>query len=151
MSYNGYLVKISVPGSGANAALVPFSAIRYNSFSATYQPIDVDSYEDGNGELHRETLDRRKLQVEWKTPEMNNAQMQSFFKLLRDRMVTDTAKKEQKIRVEAYVPFLDKYITDDCYLTSQLVFPIKKADSSDITYAETRIALIGYSTATATI
>lgn len=149
-NYAGWLVKI---GASPTSQLVtlPFWGIRFNSYSATYQPIDVTAYEDGNGELHRNTLSRRKLKVEWRTPEMSDEQMQTLLKLFRDRMTAGENAKQQKVYVEAWCPYLNKYVKDYCYLSSDLVFSIKSANASGIVYGETRIALIGYTTSTATM
>lgn len=145
MAYGGYLIKV---GSGNDAVVIPFDYIRADSYNATYQPIDVDSGEStSDGELYRTVLTRRKLKVEFNVPACDDVFMQKFLKLIRDRWVDEVACS---IMVTAYIPSLGKYVTDKCYLTSDLNFNMRYADSGKIEYGETRIAFIGYATNSAT-
>ena len=154
---NGWLVAISKEGTftsdDTTMMIIPDEYIRYDTFKATYQPIDVNSGESmASGRLYRKVLKRRKLKVEWNIPACTDTQMQKFFTLLRDRWV---GERGQKLYIKAYIPSLGKYVSDMAYLTSDLNFAIiKKTENNspikELMYGETRVAFIGYATKTAT-
>lgn len=157
-TYDGYLVAISRDGVWYDdddnfiGIVIPEQFIRYNTFKATYQPIDINSGESlASGRLYRKVLKRRKLKVEWNVPSCTNTELQTFLDYFRNNWYNE---KYCSIYVRAYIPSLGVYKSDRCYLTSDLNFAIISktpyGDSiKEILYDETRIALIGYTTASA--
>lgn len=139
MAYSGYLVKIG-------SYTVPFAYIQYNTYSAVWSVNDMDSYRDANGELHRTALSRRTLKVEWEVPPMDNVKMAVLMSAIRGQF---TNNKEKKCTVTAYIPELNDYKTETCYLTSDVNFSIRFANADKIEYNPTRLAFIGYVTSSA--
>ena len=58
MAYSGYLIKVGT-------FTIPLSIIRAETYSAYESTTDLDSYVDGNGELHRNALDHKAYKVEF--------------------------------------------------------------------------------------
>ncbi len=141
MAYSGYLVKLG------SDYVVPSKYIAYNSYKVEWSVNDLDSYRDANGELHRNALQRRTLKIEWEIPAMYDSDIKTFMSAIRTRF---TNNNEKKLNITAYIPELDAYKTEACYLTSDVNFSIRYADEDKILYDPTRIAFIGYTTSSAT-
>ena len=132
--YEGYLLKV-----GINT--IPFDYLRADTYKVTYNGQDIDSYRDADGSLHRNAINHFVPKVEFNTPYLDNAQMQTLLRLIRSQYL-DTVEK--KVSVKCYVPELDDYLTQDMYVPD-IEFQIFKADAEgNIIYNETRIAFIGY-------
>lgn len=166
-NFAGYLVAVSkdndfttlstdLSDETATGYIIPDKYIRYDTFDATYQPIDINSGESlTSGRLYRKVLKRRKLKVTWNVPGCDDNALQDFLDYLRLNWKNE---KYCQTYVRAWIPSLNAYKTDMCYLTSDLNFHIvNKTPYTDavgavhkIMYGETRISLIGQTTASAT-
>lgn len=131
--YEGYLLKVGIN-------VIPFEYMRADTYKATYNGQDIDSYRDADGLLHRNALPHFVPKVEFNTPHITNVQAQALLGLIRSQYL-DTVEK--KVSVKCYIPELDDYLTQDMYIPD-IEFQIFKADGNDIIYNETRIAFIGY-------
>ena len=140
MAYSGYLVKVGT-------YTIPFKFIKAETFQAVYSVNDLDSYRDANGELHRTALPRRTLKVEWETPDMSGAEIQELLTNIRSMYIN---ANEKSAYVTAYMPEKDAYVTDKCYLSSDVNFTIRYADATKLRFEPIRFAFIGYTTANAT-
>lgn len=145
MAYSGYLIKL---GTGNSAYTIPFRFIKAESYSCVWSVVDFDSYRDANGELHRDAVsDRRVMKVEFETPDISDADLQTLLTAIKGQYSTAVSKS---LTVTAYMPEEGAYKTDTCYLTSDVNFSIRYADSNGIRYNPVRFAFIGYGTSTAT-
>lgn len=140
MAYSGYLVKVG-------SYTIPFKYIKADTYQAVYSVNDVDSYRDASGELHRTALPRRTLKVEWETPDMSNTEIETLLSNIRSMYINAT---EKSVYLTAYMPEKNAYVQEKCYLTSDVNFSIRYADSNGIRYNPVRFAFIGYTTANAT-
>lgn len=134
MAYSGYLIKVGT-------FTIPLSIIRAETYSAYESTTDLDSYVDGNGELHRNALDHKAYKVEFETVPMLTDK--EFGSLMASIRVQYTVSKEKKSLVTLYVPELDDYVSQYMYepdITPTLYF----ADANKVQYEQIRLAFISY-------
>lgn len=135
MAYAGYLFKIGT-------FTVPFNMIFTESYKATKNDQDVDSYRDANGILHRNALSNWAYKCEWEIPPMKtHTEIESFFDSIYGQFTNSVEKKGVG---SFYVPELRGYYTGDVYLNSSVEFPMYRATSQFIQYGKIRVAFIGY-------
>ncbi len=117
--------------------------IDYGKYNATMNVQDLDSYRDANGILHRNALEHIPLKVEFETREnLTNEDMEAFYGSIRSNFTDAT---QRIVSVTAYVPELNDYVTQDCYMPDPQ-FKIKRIDynTNTIYYESIRFAFIGY-------
>ena len=134
MAYKGYLIKVG-------NYKIPLSMIKAESYKVTNYSQDLDSYNSIDGALHRTALELQAPKVEFETKNMPA--------LLNGIQANYTVPLEKRASVEVYVPEIDKYITNDMYMTD-FTPTIYFADSTIIKYLSTRIAFISYGVKTLT-
>ena len=134
MGYGGYLIKVG-------NYTVPFDCILASTFQSPLLGQDKDSYNDDNGKLHRTALKNTIIKTEFEIPPMKTDEdYAEFFGKLEQQYID---KVEKSCNVTAWIPELNKYVTQKCYvpdITPTLYF----ADDNVIKYNSTRIAFIGY-------
>lgn len=134
MAYKGYLIKVG-------NYIIPLSMIKAESYKVTNYSQDLDSYQDVDGELHRNALELQAPKVEFETRNMlTNTELTA---LLSSIQANYTVPLEKKASVEVYVPEIDKYITNDMYM-ADFSPTMYFADSTKIKYLSTRMAFISY-------
>lgn len=133
MAYSGFLIK-------AGNYAIPIKFIQLKSYSVTRNVMDLDSYRDANGVLHRTALEHVPIKIEFNTPYLTSEQMQELLKKIADNYISS---EERKVMISAYVPELDSYITQDMYMPD-LEFTIYNIKGGTIIYEPLRIAFIGY-------
>ena len=137
MAFNGTLLTVG------SYAITGEKYINYDKYSATLNIQDMDSYRDANGVLHRNALEHVPLKVELETRDnLTNTDMGEFFGSIRSNF---TDASQRKVSVTAYIPELDDYVTQDCYMPDPQ-FKIKRIDpdTNTIYYGSVRFAFIGY-------
>lgn len=134
VAYKGYLLKVG-------NYKIPHKYISASSYKAYLNSQDLDSYRDGNGVLHRNALSHQPNKIEFNTRNMlSDKEFSAFMGNIQENY---TNNLERKASVTAYIPEVDKYITQDMYI-SDIQPEIYSADSKSIKYKEIRIAFIGY-------
>lgn len=134
MAYKGYLIKVG-------NYTIPLSMIKAESYKVTNYSQDLDSYQDVDGELHRNALELQAPKVEFETRNMlTNTELTA---LLSSIQANYTIPLEKKASVEVYVPEIDKYITNNMYM-ADFSPTMYYADSTMIKYLSTRMAFISY-------
>ena len=102
---------------------------------------DLDSTRYTDGMLHRTALKNTIIKTEFEIPPMKTDEdYAEFFGKLEQQYID---KVEKSCNVTAWIPELNKYVTQKCYvpdITPTLYF----ADDNVIKYNSTRIAFIGY-------
>ena len=134
MAYEGYLIKVG-------DYQIPHKYIKASSYSPYRTIQDLDSYRDGNGVLHRNTLAHIPNKVEFETPPMlTNTE---FTELMSNISKNYTIESERKASVTLYIPENDSYITQDMYMPdiTQTIYDIL---NDEIIYNAIRLAFIGY-------
>lgn len=135
MAYSGYLIKIG-------DYIVPADKyIKADSYTIYQNTQDLDSYRDTNGVLHRFPLAHVPLKVEWETPAMlTNTEFATMMSNIQANFTDSTARKAS---TTLYVPELDKYITQDMYMSDPKP-EIYGTYGGVIHYNAVRFAMIGY-------
>lgn len=133
MAFQGYHIKVGND-------VIPEKYIKFDSLQTTYETLDLDSYRDANGTLHRNALSGRKIKVEFNTPYMYHKDMQALMGIIRNNYLS---AREQSVMCSVYVDEIDDYVSQKCYLVNTT---FKKAQNSPLgyIYEPTRIAFIGY-------
>lgn len=135
MAYAGYLFKVG-------NFTIPFNMMFIESYKATKNDQDVDSYRDLNGVLHRNALSHWAFKCEWTIPPMKKSpEIENFFASIYAQFTNTT---EKCATCTAYVPELGDYHTGKMYLNSSVEFPIYRATPQFVQYKEIRVAFIEY-------
>ena len=132
MAYNGYLIKIG-------NYTVPMSAMIAQTYKVTYAVLDLDSYRDANGILHRNAL-RKVPTVSVTLNPMNSSQIQTIFTAIRSRYTNAT---ERKVSASVYIPETDSYYDGNFYIPDT-EFTIDKIIGGTVFYDPVTLQLIGY-------
>ena len=139
MAFSGYLMKV---GSGQTEFTIPLSLMRYETYQITWQTLDLDSYRDSDGVLHRNALTHKVGKIEFNTPLITNTDVKTLMDGITGAYVNAT---EKKLLATFYVPETDSYVSQYMYVPD-IDFTIRNVDTVNnvINYGETRIAFIGY-------
>lgn len=134
MAYQGYFIKVG-------KYVIPTKYIKVQSYKATLSVLDLDSYRDANGVLHRVALAHRVNKIEFETPAMlTNTEMAELLGNIRDNY---TVSAERKFGGTFYVPELDGYVSQDMYMADPS-FNVYGILNGVIRYSPVRIAFIAY-------
>lgn len=141
MAYQGNLITIMPYATGQTPYVIPLKYIRAETYSVLRSGQDIDSGRNQFGDLERHALDNFLYKVEFETvPLMTNTEMTELMSQIAARY---TSAVEKKCLVRLYVPELDSYVQQYCYVPD-ITFQMYYADSTEIKYNQTRIAFIGY-------
>lgn len=141
MAYDGWLIKIDKKDQNQSDYIIQRKFIRAESYSVLRSGQDLDSYRDNNGDLQRTALNNFLYKVEFETPALlTNTTFSELMTNIRNRYIDSVQKK---VKVELYVPELDRYETQVCYIPD-ITPTMYLADSNIIKYNPIRIAFIGY-------
>jgi hypothetical protein len=134
MAFAGYLIKIG-------DYTVPLDLIKYSTYQAYINTLDLDPFRDGDGYLHRNTLPHTPSKAEWDTPPITNAELAV---LMHGFSQNYTIQNEKTARCTVYIPTLDDYVVDDMYLADikPTIYSIDE-DTNTILYNPIRIAWVG--------
>lgn len=119
---------------------IPYKYIKYDTWQSTLETLDLDSYRDGNADLHRNALANRKIKVEFETPHLYENNLNELMSNIHANFLTEV---EQDANITAYIDELGDYVTQRCYLVN--VTPkVAQNSPNGVIYQPTRIAFIGY-------
>lgn len=130
MAYSGYHIKM-----GSN--IFPERYIAVETYIITpNQRMDLDSYRDANGALHRTVLSHTASKIEWNTPYLYRADKVSMMSFLRANM---SDVQSRTFSVTYYDDETDAYKTGTFYMPD-----IAFQEYAMGIYLPTRLALIEY-------
>lgn len=134
MAYKGYLLKIGTYEISTE------DYMKVESYKAYINMQDIDDWTDADGYLHRNVVELKAMKVEFETPDMlTNTQFNS---LIANIYSNFTDKNAKECMVEAYVPELDSYVTEKCYMVD--IEPQIHAIFDDVIhYSSMRFAFVG--------
>ena len=132
MAYSGYLIK----SNGVYS--IPLEYMAENSYKCTYNTLDMDSYRDGEGILHRNVILQTPT-AKFTTRTLNNTQMASLLNSLSANFIIPA---ERKSLLSVYVPEKDTYITGYFYMPD-FELTIKHIRGNVITYEPLTLEFIG--------
>lgn len=134
MAYSGWLLKIG------NYTVDEGRFIKAESYSAYANMQVLDPWTDANGYEHINAVDLKALKVEFETPAMlTNADLTEFLNSIKANY---TDNKARKCIVTAYIPELDDYVTQLCYIAN-FTPQIYGTYDGVIHYNSIRFAVIG--------
>lgn len=134
MAYNGYLLKIG-------DYIVPAKKyIKADSYKPYVNMQDIDDWTDADGYLHRNAVELKALKVEFETPAtLTNVTFEDLMSNIRRNYTNATARE---CMVEAYVPELNDYITQRCYM-ADIQPQIYGTYGGKVRYDSVRFAFVG--------
>lgn len=134
MAFSGYLIKIGNYDTFFNRYIVSAS------YKVAKKIIDVDSYRDANGVLHRNAMDHLSYTIEFELKPLDNVRLETVMSAIRSNFVT---AKERKLNVNFYVPEDDAYVTASCYMPD-IEYTIDHLTAGKIFYKNVTLKFIGY-------
>lgn len=137
MSYAGYLIKIL----GGGDYIVPLHYVNETSYVSTLPVLDIDSYRDGNGKLHRNAV-KQVPKVSITTIPLNNTQVGDLWGNIRARYTNAT---EKRVTASVYISELDDYMVQSFYVPD-VTMTIRQIEQSTntIKYDPFELKLDGY-------
>ena len=134
MAFNNYLIKI-----GNNDTFFIFFIVA-SSYKIAKKVIDIDSYRDANGVLHRNAMEHLSYTIEFEIKPLDNKRMQEFLSAIRSKFIIPL---ERKVNIEFYLPEDDEYKSSDFYMPDPEL-NIERIESGKVYYKKTTIKFIGY-------
>lgn len=134
MAFDGYLLQTGSYDTFFNSYIVA------SSYKVAKKVLDVDSYRDANGVLHRNAMPHLSYNIEFNIKPLDNTRLETFMSALRENF---TVPIERKLSLTFYVPEDNAYDTTDVYMPD-IDFQINHIEGNVIKYDETTIKFIGY-------
>jgi len=136
MSFEGYLIKIGDRDEYFN------SFIEYKSYKAAKKVLDLDSYRDANGELHRFALEHLSYTVKFNIRPLREDEHSELFSFIQSNFIIP---QERKLSMKFWVPEIHDYVEANMYMPNT-DFTILKIDpiSGTLFYDKTEAEFIGY-------
>lgn len=117
---------------------IPLNRIKTETYNVTYSTLDLDSYRDANGVLHRSVLAHKVPKIEFETPLCYD--LPTFLAQIKAQYTDATAKS---CSVTYYDFETGTNITASCYVPD-ITVKIKNNSRQGFLYESCRIAFIGY-------
>lgn len=134
MAYSGWLLKIG------NYTVDDSRFIRAETYSAYANMQVLDPWTDANGYEHIQAVELKAIKIEFETPAMlTNTE---FAELMNGIKANYIDSKARKCMVTAYIPELDDYVTQLCYIAN-FTPQIYGTYDGVIHYNAIRFAIIG--------
>lgn len=134
MAYEGYLFQYG-------SYTIPNKFIQLDSYEITpHVRLDLDSYRDGDGVLQRSTLQHNVTKVEFKTPAMDEDDMEELMSNIRNNY---ESVSEKCASCTYYDPETNEYKSGKFYIPD-VKYQIYSVSSGKIIYRPVRIAFIEY-------
>lgn len=102
--------------------------------------LDLESYNDSDGTLHRTVLDKHGAKFEFTTPPMHMNAKEQFMSKLREQFID---KKARKVQLEYYNDETGNYDTGIFYVPDFVFHPLFNT-STGIVYDGIRVVFISY-------
>lgn len=138
--YAGFLIRI---GNSQNTSYVIDTKrfIKADSYKTSLKRIDIDSYTDAWGVLHRNVVENVPTKTEFETPELlTNTDMTELMDNIR---ACYTNERERRLWATVYVPEYSLYKTKEVYLVDP-EFQMYGNYHGKIWYRPVRFCFIAY-------
>lgn len=132
MAYNGFLIKV-------DNYTIPLAYINEKTYKCTYSTMDLDSYRDANGILHRNAI-LKVPHCSFNTRPLSNTEVETLWSNIRSKY---TSLMEKKVIATVYVPETDGYYTGSFYIPDTDM-TINHIDKNKVYYAPITFEFIGY-------
>lgn len=134
MRFSGFFLKVG-------NYKIPLKVMTIGTYKGTANVLDLDSYRDANGKLHREALSHLPIKAEFETKAMmTEAELDEFLGNIEKNY---TNAKERKFVGTAYIPELREYITQNMYMVTPDITPYGIVNGV-LKFNSFRVAFIGY-------
>lgn len=134
MAYNGYLIAIG------NTTL-SFNYIQYGTYHCTpNQRLDLDSFRDTSGVLHRNVLNHTATKITFQTVEMNETSKVALMDAINVSFINEL---ERKLNITYYSPDLSIYKNATVYVPD-IDFELDRDDGGMLWYKPFTITFIEY-------
>lgn len=134
MGYQGYLVKVG-------EYKIPYKFINSETYVGQRAVLDLDSYRDADGGLHREALSHVPCKAEFETPP--NLTSSEFAELMDNIRSYYIDELERKAVVSVFIPEINDYITQKMYIPD-IVPTIDSELNGELIYKPIRLGFVGY-------
>ncbi len=131
--YNGYLIQI------ASTYNIPLNVMVASSYKVTYSTLDLDSYRDGAGVLHRNAI-RRVPTVEVKLDSISGSTLNAILSSIASHYLNAT---EKSVNASVFIPETNDYYNGKFYIPD-INLSISKVSNTDVYYDEVTLKFIGY-------
>lgn len=134
MAFSNYLIKIGNNDTFFNKFIVS------SSYKIAKKVIDIDSYRDANGVLHRNAMSHLSYTIEFEIKPLDNTRLQEFLSAIKSKYIIPL---ERKVNVSFYLPEDDTYVSSDFYMPDPEL-NIERIENGKVYYKATTIKFIGY-------
>lgn len=137
--FNKYFVYVIVDGVQKP---IPNKYISLTSYVSTpNQRQDLDSYQDSQGFLHRNTLNHKRSKLEWNTPPMVERELKALQDLLESGIIN---ANERKLKIVHYCFDTNTYETGTFYMPDITFTPLLMRPNGEVVLDKVRLAFIEY-------
>lgn len=134
MAFNGTLLKL-------NGTTFPLEYIKFETYNITpNQRMDLDSYRDLTGVLHRQVLSHTATKIEFQTPYMTEKKLNTMLSIINSSL---SNFDERKVTVEYYDVETNTHKSGSFYMPD-ISYTIYNVVGTKIIYNPIRIAFIEY-------
>ena len=139
--FEGYFVSIINASTGLEEA-IPNKYISLASYVSTpHQRQDLDSFQDNEGRLHRNTLEHTRSKLEWNTPPLYERELEDLQKLINKGIINE---KERKAKIKHYCFDTHTYETAEFYIPDITFTPMRIMPNGEVLLDKVRLAFIEY-------
>ena len=134
MAYSGYLIEV-------NNTRISYNYIQYGTYHCTpNQRLDLDSFRDSTGILHRNVLNHTATKITFQTVEMNETTKVTLMNTLNGAFINSL---ERKLNIKYYSPDLSIYKNATVYMPD-IDFELDRDENGVLWYKPFTLTFIEY-------
>ena len=139
--FDKYFVKVINSSNGAEMP-IPNKFISLASYVSTpHQRQDLDSFQDNEGKLHRNTLEHTRSKLEWNTPPLREAELIELQNIINSGIINE---KERKAKIIHYCFDTHTYEQGEFYTPDITFTPMRIMPNGEVLLDKVRLAFIEY-------
>ena len=139
--FDKYFVKIVNAKTGEETP-IPNKYISIASYVSTpHQRQDLDSFQDNQGRLHRNTLSHTRSKLEWNTPPLTERELLDLQNILNSGIINS---KERKSKIIHYCFDTHTYEKSEFYTPDITFTPLRIMPNGEVLLDKVRLAFIEY-------
>lgn len=132
MAFSNYLIMVG-------DYVIPLNYINEKTYKCTYSVMDLDSYRDANGVLHRNAINKIP-HCSFQTRNLSNIDMGNLWAGISANYINTN---ERKVLASVYVPETDSYYSGSFYIPDTDMV-IDKINQNKVYYEPITFEFIGY-------
>ena len=139
--FDTYFVKVINASTGV-ATPIPNKYISLASYVSTpHQRQDLDSFQDNEGKLHRNTLEHTRSKLEWNTPPLTERELKELQDIINSGIIN---AKERKAKIIHYCFDTHQYEQGEFYIPDITFTPLRIYPNGEVLLDKVRLAFIEY-------